>query len=40
MIISDTAIPFVVEHPYANIDIDTRDDFDYAEYLFTKLNMK
>ncbi len=28
---------FIVEHPFASIDIDTQEDFDYAEYLFNKL---
>lgn len=32
-IISENAFPFVVNHIFANVDIDTKDDFDYAEYL-------
>ena len=36
IILSEVAIPFIVEHPYANVDIDTQDDFEYAEYLATK----
>lgn len=34
IIISQSAIPFVVNHPFSNIDIDTQEDFDYAEYLY------
>jgi CMP-N-acetylneuraminic acid synthetase len=30
--------PFIVEHPYANVDIDTQDDFNYAEFLLWKDN--
>lgn len=37
IIIDDNAIPFPVNHPYANVDIDTQDDFDYAEFLLKKL---
>ena len=36
IIISDSAIPFEVDHPFCNVDIDTQDDFDYAEYLYNK----
>jgi CMP-N-acetylneuraminic acid synthetase len=32
-IISETAYPFEVKHIFANIDIDTQEDLDYAEYL-------
>ena len=32
-IMSNTAFPMVVKHPFALVDIDTQDDFDYAEYL-------
>lgn len=35
-IISNNAIPFPVNHVFANIDIDTQEDFDYANYLFQK----
>jgi N-acylneuraminate cytidylyltransferase len=35
-IISENAIPFIVEHPFGFVDIDTQDDFDYAEYLLIK----
>ncbi len=36
IILSEVAIPFVVDHPFANVDIDTQEDFDYAEYLLGK----
>jgi N-acylneuraminate cytidylyltransferase len=37
-IISDDAIPCIVDHVFANVDIDEQVDFDYAEYLLNKLN--
>ncbi|MGO4770949.1 cytidylyltransferase domain-containing protein [Flavobacterium sp. W22_SRS_FK3] len=36
IIISEKAFPFEVNHIFANIDIDTQEDFDYAEYLYNK----
>ncbi len=36
-IFSEKSIPYEVNHIFANIDIDTQDDFDYAEYLYQKL---
>lgn len=35
IIISENAFPFQVNHIFANVDIDTQDDFDFAEYLLT-----
>lgn len=35
-IISENACPFVVNHAFANVDIDLPEDLDYAEYLFQK----
>lgn len=32
-IITKDAFPFVVDHPFAHVDIDTQDDFDYAAFL-------
>lgn len=32
-IISDNAYPFVIEHVFGKIDIDTLEDFDYAKHL-------
>lgn len=34
IIISKDALPFEVNHTFASVDIDTQEDFDYAEYLF------
>lgn len=36
IIISEHAFPFEVNSIFANVDIDTQDDFDYAEYLYQK----
>ena len=38
-IITANAYPLQVSHPFANVDIDTQDDFEYAEYLLEK-NLK
>jgi CMP-N-acetylneuraminic acid synthetase len=38
IIISENAFPFEVDHVYAGVDIDTIEDFEYAEYLFYKNN--
>ena len=35
-IISENAFPFEVNHIFANVDIDTPEDLEYAEYLFQK----
>ncbi len=35
-IISENAHAKIVNHIFANVDIDTQEDFDYAEYLITK----
>ena len=35
-ILSDVAFPYLVNHIFATVDIDTQDDFDYAEYLIKK----
>lgn len=37
-IITTNAFPFEVNHPFTGVDIDTQDDFDYAEYLFNKFD--
>ena len=36
IIISENAFPFKVNSIFANADIDTQDDLEYAEYLFKK----
>lgn len=35
-IISENAVPFIVEHIFATVDIDTQADLEYAEFLYTK----
>lgn len=30
------SFPMEVNHPFANVDIDTQEDFNYAEYLYNK----
>ncbi len=35
-ILDENAYPMVVNHIFADVDIDTQDDFDYASYLLTK----
>lgn len=36
IIISENAFPFEVNHIFAQVDIDTPEDLDYAKYLFQK----
>jgi CMP-N-acetylneuraminic acid synthetase len=36
IIISENAFPFEVNHIFANVDIDTPEDLEYAEYLYKK----
>lgn len=33
IIMGENAFPFEINHPYAQVDIDTQADFDYAAYL-------
>jgi len=35
-IITTAAFPLEINHPFANVDIDTQEDFDYAEFLLNK----
>ncbi len=35
-VITENAFPFEVDHPFSAIDIDTQEDFDYAEYLLKR----
>ncbi len=37
IIISENALPFEVNHIFAQVDIDTPDDLDYARYLYQKI---
>lgn len=36
IIISEDAFPFKIDHIFANVDIDTQEDFDFAEFLYHK----
>jgi CMP-N-acetylneuraminic acid synthetase len=36
IIIAENAFPFKIDSIFADVDIDTQDDFDYAEYLYQK----
>ena len=38
-IITKEAFPLEVNHPFANVDIDTQEDFDYAAYLVGKFQI-
>jgi N-acylneuraminate cytidylyltransferase len=40
IIISETAFPLEVNSIFANVDIDTQEDLDYAEYLWDKFSFK
>lgn len=35
-IMNESSFPYLVNHIFATVDIDTQDDFDYATYLFHK----
>lgn len=35
-IITSEALPLIVDHPFASVDIDTQDDFDLAEFMLKK----
>lgn len=32
-ILGESAFPFIIDHPFANVDIDTTEDFEYASFL-------
>lgn len=36
ILIDKNAFPFIVNHVFSNIDIDTKEEFEYAEYLYKK----
>lgn len=36
ILMSENSFPMLVNHPFAKVDIDTQEDFDYAEYLINK----
>ena len=35
-ILGDNNFPYIVNHPFANVDIDTLEDFEYAEYIYNR----
>lgn len=35
-LVGENHLPFIINHPYAKVDIDSQEDLDYAEYLFKK----
>ena len=35
-IITSNAFPLIVNHPFASVDIDTQEDFDFAEFLLKR----
>ena len=35
-ILAENNCSFIMDHPFANIDIDTKEDFEFAEYLLNK----
>lgn len=35
-ILGDKAFPMIINHPFAHVDIDTIEDFEYATYLLNK----
>lgn len=37
-LLGNHAYPMIVNHPFAHVDIDTLEDFEYAEYLAKKYN--
>lgn len=38
ILMSENSFPMLVNHPFAKVDIDTQEDFDYAEFLLNKSN--
>lgn len=38
ILISENAFPLVVEHRFSNVDIDEPEDFEYAEFLYQRMN--
>ena len=35
-IVGENNFPFIVDHPFAKVDIDSKEDLEYAEYLLNK----
>lgn len=38
ILMNEKSFPMVVNHPFTKVDIDTQEDFDYAEFLLNKSN--
>lgn len=38
-IMTEDALPFMIEHPFSQVDIDTQADFDYAEFIIQKYDV-
>ena len=38
-IVTETVFPFQVNHVFATVDIDTKDDLEYAEFLLLKFKI-
>lgn len=36
LVISENGYPFIIDHPYGTIDIDTQEDLDFTEFLLNK----
>lgn len=36
ILMNENSFPMLVNHPFTKVDIDTQEDFDYAEYLINK----
>lgn len=36
ILMNKNSFPYIVDHPFSSVDIDTREDLDYAEYLIKK----
>ena len=36
ILMNENSFPMLVNHQFAKVDIDTQEDFDYAEYLINK----
>ena len=35
-LMSENSYPYIVDHPFANVDIDEKEDFEYAEFLLKR----
>ena len=36
ILMNEKSFPMLVNHPFSKVDIDTKEDFDYAEFLYNK----